>query len=94
MTDAVNVTSPRNLVAIDIARYWNYVLVEKVGGQQQRFMMANTAVEFNRLIALLQNLSAPIRVGLETTGDYHRALAHRLLSAGFDVVEISSVAQA
>lgn len=27
------------------------------------------------------------------TGDYHRPIAHRLLTAGFDVVSISSMAQ-
>jgi len=30
---------------------------------------------------------------MEPTGDYHRALAYRLLSAGVEVVSISSVAQ-
>lgn len=94
MTDIVNTTPGRNLVAIDIARYWNYVLVESVGGKRQRFKMANTAVDFDRLIGLLQSLSGPVRIGLEPTGDYHRALAHRLLLAGFEVVGISSVAQA
>ncbi|MDB5825048.1 MAG: Transposase family protein [Herminiimonas sp.] len=94
MTDALNATPARNFVAIDIARYWNHVLVESIGGHRQRFRMANTAAEFDRLIAHLDSLSGPVRVGLEPTGDYHRALAHRLLSAGFDVVSINSVAQA
>ena len=45
MTDIVNTTPGRNLVAIDIARYWNYVLVERVGGKRQRFKMANTSAD-------------------------------------------------
>ena len=94
MTDIINATSARNVVAIDIARYWNYVLIESVGGKRQRFKMANTAADFDRLIALLQSLDGLVRIGLEPTGDYHRALAHRLLSAGFEVAGISSVAQA
>ncbi len=83
MTDTVNATPALNIVAIDIARYWNYVLIESVGGKKQRFKMANTAADFDRLIALLRSLRGPVRVGLEPTGDYHRPLAHRLLSAGF-----------
>lgn len=94
MTDMMQATPTRNLVAIDIARYWNYVLIENSAGKRQRFKMANTAADFDRLIQHLQSLSGPVRIGLEPTGDYHRSLAHRLLSAGFEVVSINSVAQA
>jgi transposase len=94
MADTANTIPALNLVAIDIARYWNYVLVETVAGKRQRFKMANTAADFDRLISFLSSLSGPCRVGMEPTGDYHRSLAHRLLMAGFEVVGINSVAQA
>lgn len=94
MADSVNATPALNLVAIDVARYWNYVLIETAAGKLHRFKMGNTAADFDRLVGFLASLSDPCRVGLEPTGDYHRPIAHRLLSAGFDVVGISSVAVA
>ncbi len=94
MTGTINIPPSRNLVAIDITRYWHYVLIENTVGKRQRFKMANAAADFDRLVQYLQSLSGPIRVGLEPTGDYYRSLAHRLLGAAFEVVSINSVAQA
>lgn len=94
MTDIIHATTKPNLVAIDIARYWNYVLVEPIDGKRQRFKMANSAADFDRLIGFLSSLPGQCRIGLEPTGDYHRPIAHRLLTAGFEVVGINSVAQA
>jgi transposase len=54
----------------------------------------NSRAEHDRFIALLLALEKPIIVGLEPTGDYHRVLAHRLATAGFNVRLISSVALA
>jgi transposase len=42
----------------------------------------------------LKSLAGDVIVGLEPTGDYHRALAYRLLSEGIKVVSISSLALA
>lgn len=42
----------------------------------------------------LHSLSGPVKIGLEPTGDYHRAIAHRLLTEGFEVVSLSSLALA
>jgi len=39
-------------------------------------------------------IGRPIVVGFEATGNYHRTLAHRLLTAGFELRLISSVALA
>lgn len=94
MADTTHATPAFNLVAIDIARYWNYVLIETAAGRKQRFKMANSAADFDRLIGFLSALPGPCRVGLEPTGDYHRPIAYRLLKAGFEVVGISSVAVA
>lgn len=94
MAEHKQCTSTMNWVAIDIARYWNAVLVETTAGKRHRFKMANSAQDFDRLVCFLQALPGACRVALEPTGDYHRPLAHRLLTEGFEVVGISSVAQA
>lgn len=93
MADPINATPADNLVAIDIARYWNAVLIETPAGKRHRFKMANTAADFDRLVKFLHALPGTCRVALEPTGDYHRPIAHRLLVEGFEVVGINSVAQ-
>ncbi len=92
MADPANATPACNLVAIDIGRYGNAVLIEATSGKRHRFKMANTAADFARLLNFLRTLPGRCRVGLEPTGDYHRPIAHRLLCAGFEVVSINSVA--
>ena len=92
MADPANATPACNLVAIDIGRYANAVLIEATSGKRHRFKMANTAADFGRLLNFLRTLPGDCRVGLEPTGDYHRPIAHRLLCAGFEVVSINSVA--
>jgi|GEM_PF-2938396 len=94
MADVANPTPAFNPVAIDIARYWDAVLVETAGDKRQRFKMANTAADFDRRLTYLRRLPGHCRVALEPTGDYHRPIAHRLLTEGFEVVGINSVAQA
>jgi hypothetical protein len=94
MADVANANSPCNLVAIDIARYWNAVLIETPAGKRHRFRIANTAPDFDRLLRFLHGLPGACRVALEPTGDYHRPIAYRLLVEGFEVVGINSVAQA
>lgn len=81
-------------VAIDIAKQFHAVLIETSQGRLQRFKMASTACEHDRLIALLSSLPPPCRIAFEPTGNFHRTLAWRLLAAGFDVVTVSTVAAA
>jgi transposase len=50
MADTADATVPINWVAIDIARYWNAVLVETAAGKRHRFKMANSAADFDRLM--------------------------------------------
>ncbi|HDR9181117.1 TPA: hypothetical protein QDB06_001662 [Burkholderia vietnamiensis] len=85
---------PPNLVVIDITRYSNAVLIELSDGKRQRFRMTYSAPGFDRLLSFLQALPGNCRVALEPTGDCQRPLAHRLLTAGHEVVSINSVAQA
>jgi len=82
------------LVAIDVAKVWNVVLVEKPDGKRQRFRVANTCADHDRLMLFLKNQGGECRVAMEPTGNYHRPLAHRLLSEGFEVHLVSSVAAA
>lgn len=93
MADKTDATAPCHWVAIDVARYWNAVLIETASGQRHRFRMANAAEDFDRLIEFLNGLGGRVRAALEPTGDYHRAIAHRLAISGAEVVSISSVAQ-
>jgi transposase len=93
MADTNDPIAALHWVAIDVARYWNAVLVETASGQRHRFRMSNSAADMQRLTDFLLGLGGRCRVALEPTGDYHRPIAHRLLLAGFEVVSISSVAQ-
>jgi len=70
------------------------VLVEEPDGRRQRFRVANTRTDHDRLILFLKNQGRQCQVALEPTGNYHRPLAHRLLSEGFEVYLVSSVAAA
>jgi transposase len=83
------------LVAIDVAKLRNEVLIELPGARRRRRMtVTNTLAEHDRLVAELHALERPVTVGLEPTGHYHRPLAWRLVQAGFNVRLISSVALA
>jgi len=50
--------------------------------------------DYDRLVEFLHGCSQPCRVALEPTADYHRTIAYRLISEGFDLVLVSSVAGA
>ncbi|KVE69207.1 hypothetical protein WI97_07295 [Burkholderia vietnamiensis] len=51
MADLLEGTLPLNLVAIDIARYSNAVLIELSDGKRQRFRMTNSAPDFDQLLS-------------------------------------------
>ena len=83
------------LVAIDVAKARNEILIEVPGsGRRRRLSVLNTRAEHDRLITLLSDLGQPVTCGVEATGNYHRPIAWRLLQAGFAVRLISSVALA
>ena len=87
-TDAV-------LVAIDMSKHRQEVLIERPeGGRRRRMTVMATKADYDRLATDLSDIGRPIIVGFEATGNYHRTLAHRLLSAGFELRLISSVALA
>jgi hypothetical protein len=83
------------LVAIDVAKLRNEVLIELPGARRRRRLtVSNRRDEHDRFVAELQALARPVLVGLEPTDHYHRPLAWRLAQAGFDVRLVSSVALA
>jgi len=83
------------LVAIDVAKLKNDVLIEAPGKRRkQRLRVLNTQSDHDRLIKHLSGLEGRVEVGFEATGNYHRPLAWRLLRAGFRLHLISSVALA
>lgn len=56
--------------------------------------IVNDKPDHERLVRHLLDLGGPVVIGLEATGNYHRPIAWRLLTAGFKVHLISSVALA
>ncbi|WP_374379535.1 IS110 family transposase [Dongia sp.] len=83
------------LVAIDVSKHRHEVLIEAPGmGRRRRLTVLNSRVEHDRFVAILGDLGCPVVIGFEATGNYHRALAYRLLQAGFELRLVSSVALA
>jgi len=83
------------LVAIDMSKHQQEVLIERPeGGRRRRLTVMATKADYDGLAEQLVAIGRPIVVGFEATGNYHRTLAHRLLSAGFELRLISSVALA
>jgi len=81
-------------VAIDVAKDYNAVMIERSDGTRKKFRMANSADDHDKLVAFIRELPQPARIGFEATGNYHRALGFRLASEGFDTCLISSIAGA
>ena len=95
MTDRYDIPRDAVLVAIDISKNRHEVLIEAPDRKRhRRVTVLNTRAEFERLVTLLLSYERPVCVGFEATGNYHRALAYHLSTAGFDMKLISSVALA
>ena len=60
MADTANGKSNCHWVAIDVARYWNAVLIETATGERHRFRMSNDAVDLDRLIGFLKGQVADV----------------------------------
>jgi transposase len=95
VTNHNDTASTPALVAIDIAKAKNDVIIERPGKRRrQRLKILNTHLDHQRFIEHLLALGCPVQIGFEATGNYHRPLAWRLLTAGFELRLISSVALA
>ena len=83
------------LVAIDISKKRNDVLIQMPGSpRRRRLVVLNQRAEHDRFIQRLKAFDRPVVTGFEATGNYHRALAWRLVDAGIKTRLISSMALA
>ena len=83
------------LVAIDISKKRNDVLIQMPGSpRRRRLVVLNQRAEHDRFIQRLKAFDRPVVTGFEATGNYHRALAWRLVDAGIKPRLISSMALA
>lgn len=95
MTISTSMPNGAVLVAIDIAKNRNEVLIEEPGKTRRRRMtVLNARADHDRFVDVLGRYGCDVVAGFEATGNYHRPLAHRLLGAGVDVRLISSLALA
>ena len=95
MTNLHPIPDQAVLVAIDIAKHRNAVLIELPGRTRRRSLaVLNSRAEHDRLIAELRGYGHPVICGFEATGNYHRPLGWRLQEAGFNVRLVSSLALA
>jgi transposase len=96
MTDSHTTPEAAILVAVDIAKDHNEVLIElrERRDRHRRFRVANTLEEYKRLVAYLRQLDAPALIGFEATGNYHRPLAYFLHAQGFELRLIPTMALA
>jgi len=78
--------------AIDVAKSQHEVLLELPDGSRRKMTVANSRADFDQFNAYLTSLRASVEVGLEPTGDYHRAIANFLLREGHHVQFVSSIA--
>lgn len=63
-----NSTSEVNLVAIDMAKQWNVVLVKDSSGSKRSFKVANTAADHEQLIRILKALPGQVRIASSRPG--------------------------
>jgi len=86
MTEIIIARDAPVLVAIDVAKARHEVLIAiSDKKRRRRLTILNGLADFNRLIATLRDYGCPVRVAFEATGNYHRALAYHLATAGFEV---------
>jgi len=95
MTISNSIPADAVLVAIDIAKVRNEVLIEASNHKRRRrLQILNNRSEHGRLVEALQAYGRSVVCGFEATGNYHRPIAWRLAEAGFDVRLVSSLALA
>ncbi|MDX8542059.1 transposase, partial [Mesorhizobium abyssinicae] len=95
MTTSDSTPAGAVLVAIDIAKVRNEVLIEDPSHKRRRrLQVLNNRAEHDHLVEVLQTYGRPVVCGFEATGNYHRPIAWRLAEAGFEVRLVSSLALA
>jgi transposase len=95
MTASQSTSTGMTLVAIDIAKDGHEVLLEPPPpARRRRFKLANTVADYRRLAGYLRNTAAPVLIGFEATGNYHRPLVFFLEGQGFTLRLIPTLALA
>jgi transposase len=94
MTQSINSTEYEVLVAIDVAKARNDVLVQLPDGSKKKFKVANKLDDYQAFVSYLKSLKSPCLIGFEATGNYHRPLAYYLGKEGFALRLVSSIAAA
>jgi transposase len=82
------------LIAIDVAKKRNDVLIQFADGCRKRLKMANRMADYRAFSEYLKRLGCRCLIGFEATGNYHRPLAYYLARQGFQLKLISSLAMA
>lgn len=75
MTINFNNTQNVVLVAIDIAKAKNDILVQLQNGTRKKFKVANKMPDYKEFITYPKSLRSQCYIGLEATSNYHRSLA-------------------
>jgi transposase len=94
MTQSKGITSGTILVAIDISKARNDVLIELPSGSRKPFRIANKLRDYGELTTYLKSFGSPCLIGFEATGNYHRPLAFYLHNHGFALTLVSSLSVA
>ena len=95
MTTSDSTPAGAVLVAIDIAKVRNDVLIEDPSHKRRRrLQVLNNRPEHDHLVEVLRTYGRPVVCALEATGNYHRPIAWRLPEAGFEVRLVSSLSLA
>ena len=95
MTTSDSTPAGAVLVAIDIAKVRNEVLIEDPSQKRRRrLQVLNNRAEHDHLVEVLRTYGRPVVCALEATGNYHRPIAWRLAEAGFEVRLVSSLSLA
>ena len=95
MTKLSSAPASAVLVAINMAKNRHEVLFGRPEvGRRRRLTVLSTKADYDGLAEQLAAIGRPVVVGFEATGNYHRTLAYRLLTAGCELRLISSVALA
>ena len=80
MTDREPTPADAALVAIDIAKLRNDVLIQVPGSvRRKRLTVLNTKAEHDRFVELLGGLGRSVIAGFEATSNYHRPLVYVLV---------------
>ena len=95
MTKTDSTPGSATLVAVDVAKSHNEVLIEPaLSARRRHFRVANTLADYERMAEYLRGLGPRTVVGFEATGNYHRPLAHFLYRQGFELRLIPTLALA